>query len=311
MVKLPSLITYIFKLGSFHQEWRSVTGLSWKPLFQNKSWRLLSGILNMTALQSRRHWKIFLPHHLWANCPFLPCRPTQHNLPQVLIWVRTSSTVLIIIHLPLSGDGLHELTVYIIAATPAAETRQDSLVRGASEAFVKSAAKQGGKEAAKYEQEHGQEQLQDAQQQLDNAKAQAQVSTAKPSKFYFVRHQRGLSLFDFDQGDILFTWVLIDNCNCRACGRSIVDACLEPYEMIGPEVLEGNFWFYLIGLWLGHIYTIHTIILMSDVWIPCWLRYQANFFSQTTRYRQHILGVSLFFSLTWGAYYVIRHIARV
>jgi hypothetical protein len=45
--------------------------------------------------------------------------------------------------------------------------------------YVKSLAKEGGKQTAHYEAEHGQEQVQDAQRQLDDAKAQAQVSSTE------------------------------------------------------------------------------------------------------------------------------------
>jgi len=45
--------------------------------------------------------------------------------------------------------------------------------------YVKGLAKEGGKQTAAYEAEHGEQQLQDAEQHLDDAKAQAQVSTVK------------------------------------------------------------------------------------------------------------------------------------
>ena len=46
--------------------------------------------------------------------------------------------------------------------------------------YAKGLAKEGAKQTVAYEKDHGQEQLQGAQQQLDDAKAQAQVSSAEP-----------------------------------------------------------------------------------------------------------------------------------
>lgn len=54
------------------------------------------------------------------------------------------------------------------------------LVKKAGTDYVKGMAKEGGKETAAYERDHGQQQVQDAQQQLDDAKAQAQASHQGP-----------------------------------------------------------------------------------------------------------------------------------
>lgn len=54
------------------------------------------------------------------------------------------------------------------------------LAKKAGTDYVKGLAKEGGKETAAYEADHGQQQVQDAQQQLDDAKAQAQVSHQEP-----------------------------------------------------------------------------------------------------------------------------------
>jgi len=50
------------------------------------------------------------------------------------------------------------------------------MAKKAGTEYAKGLAKEGGKQTMEYEADHGEQQMQDAQQHLDDAKAQAQAS---------------------------------------------------------------------------------------------------------------------------------------
>lgn len=96
----------------------------------------------------------------------------------------------------LSHRALTKILNILWVIAPTAEKKEESLIRGTSEALLKGGAKKAGEEGVSYETEH-------AQEQLDDAKAQAQVDYV---------------------GTLWTNVMLIDS---RACGRSTVVALVQ------------------------------------------------------------------------------------